>query len=319
MQFIDPHLHLFDLTQGQYHWLKPQNPPFWSDKNIINKNFSETDIQLTKNKHNSEMFGFVHIEAGFNNQQPWHEIKWLESNCSGAFKSIAGIDLTLQPNVFLSNINILLAYKSVVGCRHILDEQSINILNHKHTLTNLRILAEHQLSFELQMSLANTIAVELWCKILKQVPNLLLMINHAGSPPYLTDAGEMAAHIHTLKSLKHLESNIAKRNDKNIDDELYHWLNGLNKLAQFKQCSIKCSGWEMFNRHYSLGYCEQIIAQCIEVFSFDRVMLASNFPLCLFSKSYQKLWHYQSQLPHYSEQQLKQLCFENAKKWYKFE
>jgi len=315
MQLIDPHLHLFDLTQGQYHWLKPQNPPFWSDKNIINKNFSATDIQLIKNKHNTEMFGFVHIEAGFNNQQPSHEIQWLESNCSGVFKSIAGINLTLHPNIFLNNINILLAYKSVVGCRHILDEQAIDILRHKHTLTNLRILAEHQLSFELQMSLANTTAVELWCKILKKIPNLLLMINHAGSPPYLTNVGEMASGIYTIKSFNYLSTEI---NDKDITDEFNHWLIGLNKLAQFTQCSIKCSGWEMVNRKYSLAYCEQIIAQCIEVFSFDRVMLASNFPLCLFSKGYQELWHYQSKLPHYNEQQLTQLCFENAKKWYKF-
>ena len=28
MKIIDPHLHLFDLQQGQYDWLKPENPDY---------------------------------------------------------------------------------------------------------------------------------------------------------------------------------------------------------------------------------------------------------------------------------------------------
>ncbi len=38
LKIIDPHIHLIDLAKGQYHWLKPQNPPHWPDKHLIEKN-----------------------------------------------------------------------------------------------------------------------------------------------------------------------------------------------------------------------------------------------------------------------------------------
>lgn len=47
MKFIDPHIHLFNLALGQYQWLKPENPPFWPDKNIINNNFTESDLSTS--------------------------------------------------------------------------------------------------------------------------------------------------------------------------------------------------------------------------------------------------------------------------------
>ena len=97
MKIIDPHLHLFDLEQGDYQWLKAENPPFWSDKKIIASNFAETDLQLSSP---FELAGFVHIEAGFDNSKPWREIAWLEETCSLPFRSIAGINLLLPSNEF---------------------------------------------------------------------------------------------------------------------------------------------------------------------------------------------------------------------------
>ena len=73
MKIIDPHLHLFDLSQGEYSWLKPECPPFWPDKSLVAKNFSEHDLRLNESL---KLTGFVHIDAGFNNQQPRREIAW---------------------------------------------------------------------------------------------------------------------------------------------------------------------------------------------------------------------------------------------------
>ena len=76
INIIDPHIHLFDLSQGDYHWLKSQNPPSWPDKVIIERNFDLDDltnslaINLTNDgDYNDELIGevslsgFVHIEA----------------------------------------------------------------------------------------------------------------------------------------------------------------------------------------------------------------------------------------------------------------
>ena len=66
MDILDPHLHLFNLKSGDYHWLSPDNPPFWSDKAVIAKNFNESHLLLSTPFN---LKGFVHIEAGFDNAQ----------------------------------------------------------------------------------------------------------------------------------------------------------------------------------------------------------------------------------------------------------
>ncbi|WP_426369829.1 amidohydrolase family protein [Pseudocolwellia sp. HL-MZ7] len=298
MKIIDPHIHLFDLSLGEYQWLKPENPPFWSDKEVINNKFSETDINLSTQTKALELTGFVHIEAGFDNESPWREIQWLEASCKNDFRSVACIDLTAPANDFIKQINTLIDYKSVVGCRHILDDSACDILSHKNTFNNLKLLADNQLSFDLQMPLSDLKAIQILTDILKHLPELTIIINHAGSPPYF---------------IKDHSNNIAVQSS-----ELDHWLNGLKTLSQFEHCAIKCSGWEMEDRNYSSVWCDDIIAHCIQAFGINRVMLASNFPLCLFSKDYLKVWQYHSRLATYNQKQLTQLCLENTKHWYKF-
>jgi len=305
MKFIDPHIHLFNLALGQYHWLKPENPPFWPDKHIIYKNFTEVDLTTSPELSHA---GFVHIEAGFNNNEPWQEIHWLESQCTHTFKSVACIDITLSPQAFNEHLQKLLTYKSVVGCRHILDDDANDILQNKNTAINLEQLAKKNLSFDLQMPLTNTNAINILCNILQNTPTLSVIINHAGFPPYFT------------------ESNIT--NSTTTTANLYStWVTNLKKLSTFTQCAIKCSGWEMTERQYTTQWCNHIIIQCIDTFGPKRVMLSSNFPLCLFRDTYQQTWqnyttclnHSQPSKPQFNKQNtLNMLCFENAKHWYKF-
>ena len=180
MKIIDPHLHLFDLNKGQYHWLKNQNPPFWPDKDLIAKNFTEADLSLSSPL---TLEGFVHIEAGFDNQQPWREIQWLEQTCQSNFRSIAMLDITLAPDKFAEQLKHLLTFKSVVGIRHILDEQALEVLQHQHCIDNLKYLAAQQLCFELQLSLLDSPAVSYLIQNILTINNLSFCINHAGFPP----------------------------------------------------------------------------------------------------------------------------------------
>lgn len=327
MKFIDPHIHLFNLALGQYQWLKPENPPFWPEKNIINNNFTESDLSTFEDESISEpesttkelkREGFVHIEAGFDNNKPWKEIQWLESHCTSTFRSVACIDLTLSPQNFTDQIQTLLTYKSVVGCRHILDDCARDILNNKNTVTNLKQLTDNQLSFDLQMQLSDVSAINTLCLILKDIPALTVIINHAGFPPYFSDVP-------------------SSKNENALYCEYKNWRYGIKMLSQFKQCAIKCSGWEMIERRYTTTWCNHIIEQCVNDFGINRVMLSSNFPLCLFSHTYQEIWQQYTALSNANwpsqlnaqvgeqlgsrldkQQQRNQLCLENTKHWYKF-
>jgi len=296
MKIIDPHLHLFELSQGKYAWLQPENAPFWPDKKLIHRDFFESDLQLDAPL---TLAGFVHIEAGFNNQQPWQEIRWLEQSCKLPFRSIAGINLFLAGEAFLSAIIQLKQYPSVVGVREILDEQAVEYLSKPLVHQNLTQLAQHHLIFELQMPLSNLLAVELLVNILSEVPDLKVIINHAGWPPY--------------------PSTHSDSKDHHADGQLFKdWQQGLALLSQHQQCEIKCSGFEMADRCYSEQWFEDIITSCINYFGINRVMLASNFPLCLFNSSYAQNWQKHQQSSIFTTAELNKLNYLNAKRLYNF-
>ncbi len=293
MKIIDPHLHLFNLEQGDYHWLKMDNPPFWPDKYLINRNFNESDLLLNEPL---ELAGFVHIEAGFDNKKPWREIAWLEEHCQLPFKSVAAIDLTLNKCDFIHQVDKLLNYQSVVGCRHILDGEAPEILQNNNVKDNLIYLATKELSFDCQMPVADSPSLALLVKILKEVPTLTIIIDHAGWPPF------------------------QNRKSQGEENTWLNWQAAIKTLSQFEHCAIKCSGWEMIDRNYSADWQQKVISHCIDTFGDNRVMLASNFPLTLFSKSYQCLWQTYAELnlgtQKLTTKQLIALTSANAINWY---
>jgi len=279
---IDPHLHLFDLQQGNYAWLKPSQAPFWPDKHKIARNFSEQDLKLAANMH---LTGFVHIEAGFDNQQPWREIDWLETQCQLPFKSVACADLCSLH--FPKVIQQLSQRSSVVGIRHILDDDAYTILTHPQINQHFELLARLGWSFDAQLTLEDNRGVAALLQLSQRFPSVAIIINHGGLPP----------------------EQINKRQT---------WLVNLQKLSEHSNVAIKLSGWEMTNRQWTSNYMQEITTLCLQLFGSERVMLASNFPLCTFSYSYAELWQrYQRELPLTADI-WQQLTANNACRWYQF-
>jgi len=288
MKIIDPHLHLFDLKSGHYHWLRAENPPFWPDKQLINKNFDETDLTLAAPY---SLAGFVHIEAGFDNEQPWRELATLEQNCNKPFCAIANIDLTLSSKHISSEIEKLAKFRSFVGVRHLLDDQALNLLTNQQVLDNINILDENGLVFEVQLSLIKCAPVGALCDVISNNPKIKFIINHAGFPP---------ADIDTI--------------------EWQRWQSNLTKLSFYPNVAIKCSGWEMTDRNYQATWLTENITLIFTIFGAKKVMLASNFPLCLFSQSnYQAYWQSiitSNFFQALTKQEKSALCYDNALNWY---
>lgn len=288
MKIIDPHLHLFALELGQYHWLKADNPPFWPDKQRINKGFDEADLMLTAPY---SLSGFIHIEAGFDNEQPWRELEALEQSCNKPFRAIATIDLTTSSKQLNTDIEKLAEHPSFVGVRHLLDDQALPLLSNKQVLDNIKILNENSLIFEVQLSLIEHAPVNALCDVIAKNQNMSFIINHAGFPPI---------DIHTL--------------------EWKHWHSNLTKLSVYPHVAIKFSGFEMTERHYKTTWLNQNSSQIFTIFGSKRVMLASNFPLCLFSHSdYQAYWQSIISSGFFqalNAQEKNALCYDNAFNWY---
>ena len=283
MKFIDPHIHLFDRDKGDYQWLRADNAPYWPDKSIIDRNFKEDNLTVDNQMQQS---GLVHIEAGFDNVKPWLEIEWVEQQVTGPLRTIGSADLTLAPDEFKQLIERYQKYESTVGVRHIFDDDAVAIVEHANTLTNLKRLAAVDLIFETQIDGNDDAAVNTLIKLCSVVPNLVIILSHCCFAPYTTSTQTK-------------------------------WQNNVKRLSQCPTLSIKASGWEMVNRDYDEKYIERTLQYLLSTFGEDRVMLASNFPLTLFSQPYDSLWQKYRELPfdHYV---LEKLMHGNAIMLYQF-
>lgn len=282
MLIIDPHIHLFNLELGQYDWLKPQNPPHWSDKKKIARNFSINDLTLNESMN---LAGVVHIEAGFNNEQPEQELNFLSNHISSLpHQAIAFLDITTQPQLFSQRLEQLLQYRHLAGIRHITEGNERRLLSATHVLANLTLLAQHSLLFEAQFELSDLTTTNQLISYASALPDLTLVVNHAG---------------------------LITR------DDFILWKNALSLIAPIPNIYIKCSGWEMIDRQYPTAWINLIISHLLTHLDSSRLMLASNFPLCLFSVSYAQLWKNYQQLP-LNDSQWHDVSFATANSLYQF-
>lgn len=282
---IDPHLHLFARNKGHYDWLKKDQPPFWPDKHLLQNDFSEKDIL---DWPSLDVRGFVHIEAGFDNDKPWREIEWLESSCTKPMRTIAFLDLTQAPSNFIIALQKLMDFVSFVGVRHIVDQNFINLANAKNIIHNLRNLAQHDLLFELQAVLGDSSQFSVICKYLSEAPDLKVSVNHAGFADF-TERKNYA-----------------------------YWCENLNILADKPNCCVKVSGFEMIERRYANANIKTVLGQCIESFGQKRVMLASNFPLTTLSCNYEVYWQRCINVADELGLTIEDLTLHNAQRFYGF-
>ena len=279
----DPHVHFFNLEIGHYNWLEEHNPPHFLDKTKIAKNFSEEDISQYSEL---DLQAYVHIEAGFDNAAPWRELEWLAQSCALPMRTIAYLELTQSPHAFCHKIKQLEEYSSLVGIRHIIDEEVTQAATIGNVQKNLQTLQESKLIFELHLKLSDLNKANTIYELLLRTPDLKLVINHAGFAPH------------------------------HCSDAFKNWEKGLAKFALLPNCWLKVSGFEMVDRQYSIESVERVLIACIKIFSERRVMLASNFPLVNFSYNYQEYWLLVIQAIKNKGLNTEALTLNNAKQFY---
>jgi L-fuconolactonase len=74
----------------------------------------------------------------------------------------------------------------------------------------------------------------------------------------------------------------------------------------------------MTNRTWQPQHATDVIENSLATLGDTRVMLASNFPLCLFAMSYADLWSRYAALIKISPQCFQKITFSNALDWYGF-
>lgn len=283
-KWVDPHIHLFALDKGRYDWLKPSNPPYWPDKSQIATSTTETQLRLAS--HN-KLRGFVHVEAGFDNERPWREVEYLMQHCTIPFKSVACIDVTA--NSVMQHINKLASYSAVVGVRHILDDNACNILCSPKARHSLACLSKRELSFDAQFDVSNTKAVSTLLRVIEKIPALKVIVNHTAIAPL----------------------DMASRTFQN-------WQQHIQLLSNTGQVAFKFSGLEMQDRNWRWQRANSVFNALVDATSGQNIMFASNYPLSLWRMPYVALWNgFKHMIERHDSALQSAWLKDNASKWYR--
>ncbi len=291
MKIIDAHHHLWDLSIFPYSWLSQPHPI--GDISNIKKNY------LIKNffddATNLELFKSVHVQCFGGLKSPVEETKWLQSIANeNEFPHGFVVYSDLLKKDIEEEIEKHCSFDNTRGLRYLLNFDSNNtvdcfapeeVLINSIWKENYSLLQKYNLSFD----------VHLWPQqysyaysLFKKYPNILNIINHAGTPK------------------------------ERGGDYLNFWKTELKKLASLDNTSIKISGLGMFDQKWSTESIKPIILDCIEIFGIDRCFFASNFPVDKLFSSYEKVWNcYFDITKDFNIDEKNKLFYKNAEKFYR--
>lgn len=250
---IDAHHHLWDLKKVHYPWLMEKGAVrFFGDPTPIQRNYLIEEFSGQARAH--EIAGSVHIQVGA--QNPLEEAKWVQKvadeNPDWPMKQVAFCDLIDAG--FLKNLDNLQALPTVKGVRQIIGRApgedassgTQELLNDERFATGLKELGTRGLSFDLQLipELMATVA-----NLFEKASDTKVALCHVGSPHDRSKSG------------------------------LDLWRAGMKQLSENPNIHCKLSGIGMFDRKWTQESTAPIIETCLELFSADRCMFGSNFPV----------------------------------------
>ena len=290
LAFIDAHHHLWDLNVCHYPWLMARGERrFFGDPSPIQKNYLAADFLSESARYRP--LGSVHIQVGVQEEHAVRESTWLQSQPDYPSAIVAFADLSRPDVEELLDAQLqhskLRGIRQIVG-RHIEEDRghgSDALLENPAWLRGLQQLASRGLSFDLQLIPPQVPAV---LKLLRQLPELKVVLCHCGSPWDQSKEG------------------------------LENWRAGLKTLAKLPNVSCKVSGLGMFNPGWSAEDLRPIILDVIEIFGTERVMFGSNFPVDKLYRSYEQLWTAYTDITHnFSNAERQQLFIQTAADFYR--
>lgn len=295
-EIVDAHHHLWDLNAVNYPWLAATGVTrFFGDPTPIQKDYLVSNLRadigglpVTKS---------VHIEVGAIEGEHFLESQTVQAmadqyglaNGIVAFAQLQASDVAAQLNA-LCKLPNLRGVRQIVGRSPAEDKATGtgSLVDDPKWLDGLKELAHRGLSFDLQLIPDQ---MEQVVTVLKQVPELNVVLCHCGSPWYRDSAGWAM------------------------------WHDGLESIAALPNSMCKISGLSMFDHDWTVASLKPIIEQVIETFGAQRVMFGSNFPVDKLHTSYQRLWQAYlqivEQIPELTTNQKQAMFRDNCVRFYR--
>ncbi len=295
MQVIDPHVHFWDLGQGNQPWLEHPSPNLLGDYSPMARDYGPRE--LLADSGDIELLGAVHVEADA--VDPLAETRWLAGLIDEGAEPVLPTALVVGADLSRPEAGELLAAQCdlsdrVRGVRQILNVHADPLFDYvgRHYMAeatwrdNFHLLARHALSFDLQLYPSQMPEA---ARLAESHPDIPLVVNHAG----------MYVDRHGVAGWR-------------------EWRDGLRLLAARDNVSLKISGFGMLDHHWTVGSIRPLILEAIDAFGVERCMFASNFPVDGLYDRYPAIWQaYASIVADASPDEKRALFVENARRCYR--
>jgi predicted TIM-barrel fold metal-dependent hydrolase len=289
-------MHLWDMNTGNYPWL--MNPeekelPFAKIEDLA------VDYRLIEYQQETsaiDLAGFVHVEAAWDPKDPTAETRWLSGALEG---SDTPYSLVAHANLLNEDFPDLLAEhcalsNRVVGIRQILNfhadpkftfTDNPSIMEDKVWRRNFAHLGDQGMGFDLQIFADQA---DQAADLAREFPQTKMAINHFLMPI----------------------------NFDKTDIEI--WKVEMAKLAQYENIAIKLSGLYMYHRNWSKEMLDTLVDSAIELFTPERVMWGSNFPVDRQFVTLEKLLAgFDESLRRYDQATREAVMWRTANNWYR--
>lgn len=272
---IDAHQHFWNLDKIKYSWLNPSfkeiyrniEPPelipllktTGVDKTILIQamdSFEETDYMLSQ----AAMYPWI---AGV--------VGWVPLN---------------EPDIAEEKIQEYIRNPIFKGVRHLIhEENNPDWIVQDKVVKGLMVLEKYNLTFDIVAEFPNHLKHVPY--IVKQVPNLKIVIDHLAKPP-------------------------------NDIEKIKEWSDDLHKASQHSQVYAKISGLNTsIGGNWSSYDLEQYIDFAKDCFGADRLMFGSDWPIANLAGDYIKVWKETNKvLQRYPKQDVEKILGKTAKHFY---
>ena len=240
------------IDAHQHFWIYSPDEYGWIDDSMaaLRRDFLPKDLKLEL--ESSGFHGSVVVQA----RQTLEETRWLLelAESSPWILGVVGwIDLC-SPNV-RSQLKVLAQNPKLVGIRHIVQsEPDDRFLLHPDFLRGISALEEFDLAYDI---LIYTKHLPVTAEFVQRFPRQRFVLDHLAKPPI-------------------------KRGD------IESWAQGIRRLAEFPNLFCKLSGLvtEADWQHWQPEQIIPFLDVAFEAFGPDRLMIGSDWPVCLVATSY---------------------------------
>ena len=294
IEIIDAHHHFWDLNQNYYPFLsdKIDENFFLGNYEFIRKNYLPIDYLNDSKEHN--VIGTIHCEAEWDRNDQVGETRWLENlskknKLPNAIVAHAWFHKKNSEEVIAKQAS----FDMVKGIRSkpitkltpnsddLTGEGSMQDFNWRN---GLKLLEKYNLNYDLRIPNWH---LEEAIEIVRLIPNTKVIINHAGFPWDRTEQG------------------------------MEYWRKGIKLMSLEPNTFIKLSEFGVKDKDWNYSQNEQIIKELIDLFSPQRCMFASNFPVSKIKISFKDLYNnYKKIVKSFSSDEKKWLFAKTASEVY---